>query len=125
MPEGIPALDDPAVIPGADAEYLTPEDLVFGVALRRDASAEDDGSVEARAYPLRILDWHEMTNDIVAGVPVVRLRSPSGRAPCIHYLLAPAEGEAVDGDSSRANRSFHWDWRVRVSSSRASVTSTG
>ena len=70
MPEGIPALDDPAVIPGADAEYLTPEDLVFGVALRGDASAEDDSSVEARAYPLRILDWHEMTNDIVAGVPV-------------------------------------------------------
>jgi hypothetical protein len=28
------------------------------------------GRIEARAYPLRILDWHEMTNDVVAGVPV-------------------------------------------------------
>jgi hypothetical protein len=33
---------------------------VFGV--------EIDG--DARAYPLRILDWHEMFNDVVDGVPV-------------------------------------------------------
>ena len=25
---------------------------------------------DARAYPLRILDWHEMANDVVGGVPV-------------------------------------------------------
>ena len=25
---------------------------------------------DARAYPLRILDWHEMLNDVVGGVPV-------------------------------------------------------
>ncbi len=33
---------------------------VFGIALNG----------EARAYPLRILDWHEMANDVVGGVPV-------------------------------------------------------
>lgn len=65
-PEGIPSLDDPAVIAGTAADFLTSDELVFGVAL----AAEDDGSLAARAYPLRILDWHEMTNDVVNGIPI-------------------------------------------------------
>jgi hypothetical protein len=58
--DGIPALTDPAHIPAAEADYLTPEEPVFGVAINGDA----------RAYPLRIMDWHEMFNDVVGGVPV-------------------------------------------------------
>jgi hypothetical protein len=69
-PEGIPALDRPAVISAAEADYLTADELVFGVALAPDGSDGATASPEARAYPLRILDWHEMTNDVVAGVPV-------------------------------------------------------
>ena len=41
-------------------DYITPDELVFGVAI--------DG--DARAYPLRIMDWHEMFNDVVGGQPV-------------------------------------------------------
>ncbi len=58
--DGIPALDRPELIPAADASYLTPEDRVFGVEI----------GGEARAYPLRILDWHEMANDVVGDTPV-------------------------------------------------------
>ncbi len=58
--DGIPALVDPAHVAPAEATYLRGEDLVFGVSLNGDA----------RAYPLRILDWHEMFNDTVGGVPV-------------------------------------------------------
>ncbi len=58
--DGIPALSDPRHVPASEASYLTPKDLVFGVQLNGDA----------RAYPLRILDWHEMANDVVGGVPV-------------------------------------------------------
>ncbi len=58
--EGIPALDRAPQIPAAKASWLADEDLVFGLAL----------GDEARAYPLRILDWHEMANDVVGGVPV-------------------------------------------------------
>ena len=35
-------------------------DYVFGIVL----------GGEARAYPLRIMDWHEMANDVVGGAPV-------------------------------------------------------
>ncbi len=58
--DGIPALDDPKLITARRANYLKDDDLVFGVEINRDA----------RAYPLRILDWHEMFNDVVGGVPV-------------------------------------------------------
>lgn len=58
--DGIPALDEPAMIPADQADYLEPGEPVFGIALNG----------EARAYPLRILDWHEMANDTIGGVPV-------------------------------------------------------
>jgi hypothetical protein len=60
MVDGIPALDQAEMIPAGEASYLLPEEPVFGVAINGDA----------RAYPLRILDWHEMANDVVGGVPM-------------------------------------------------------
>ncbi|MBK19272.1 MAG: hypothetical protein CMM52_10615 [Rhodospirillaceae bacterium] len=58
--DGIPALDDPKRIPANEADYLLDSDLVFGVKINGDA----------RAYPLRIMGWHEMFNDTIGGVPV-------------------------------------------------------
>ncbi len=58
--DGIPALTNPDFVSPADATYLRDEDLVFGVEINGDA----------RAYPLRILNWHEMFNDVIGGVPV-------------------------------------------------------
>ena len=58
--DGIPALTNPRLIASSTAGYLQPDELVFGVALNGDA----------RAYPLRIMDWHEMLNDVIGGVPV-------------------------------------------------------
>ncbi len=58
--DGIPALINPAHIPAAEADYLDDDEEAFGVAINGDV----------RAYPRRILDWHEMFNDVVGGVPV-------------------------------------------------------
>lgn len=58
--DGIPALDNLATIPASQADYLAGEEPVFGIAL--------NGA--ARAYPLRILDWHEMANDVLGGIPL-------------------------------------------------------
>lgn len=57
---GIPALDNPPTLAAGEASYLRKRERVFGVEL---------GS-ESRAYPLRILDWHELMNDVVGGEPV-------------------------------------------------------
>ena len=60
MKDGIPALTNPKHIGAAEATYLVEDELVFGVEINGDA----------RAYPFRMLDWHEMFNDVVGGVPV-------------------------------------------------------
>ena len=58
--DGIPALTNPKLIPAGAAGKLLPEEPVFGVEINGDA----------RAYPLRFMDWHEMFNDVIGGVPV-------------------------------------------------------
>jgi hypothetical protein len=58
--DGIPSLDGPLLVKPRAATYLRDEDLVFGVEINGDA----------RAYPLRIMGWHEMFNDVIGGVPV-------------------------------------------------------
>ena len=55
--DGIPPLKNPKMITAVEATYLGDEDIIFGVAL--------DGDV--RAYPKRILAWHEMFKDRIAG----------------------------------------------------------
>ena len=58
--DGIPPLKNPKMIPAREARYLAGDHIVFGVAI--------DGDV--RAYPKRILAWHEMVKDNIAGRPL-------------------------------------------------------
>ena len=58
--DGIPSLDAPRHVPAARADYLEDGELVFGARV----------GGEARAWPLRILSWHEMLNDRLGGEPV-------------------------------------------------------
>lgn len=58
--DGIPALDHPKMVDPVEADYLVPEERVFGVSINGDT----------RAYPARFLDWHEMFNDVIGGEPV-------------------------------------------------------
>jgi hypothetical protein len=59
--DGIPSIDDPLFIrPDAAQEWLADNEPVIALQI--------DG--EARAYPLQILTWHEIVNDVVADVPV-------------------------------------------------------
>ena len=56
--DGIPELEYPKTIPADDADYLDADHIVFGIAVNG----------EARAYPKRILAWHEMAIDRLGGV---------------------------------------------------------
>lgn len=55
--DGIPPLENPKTVGASEADYLAETDLVFGIQI----------GGEARAYPKRILAWHEMVKDIVGG----------------------------------------------------------
>ena len=57
----IPAILDPVFASIEEAsEWMEPGELVLGL--------EIDG--DARAYPIKVLSWHEVVNDVVAGKPV-------------------------------------------------------
>ena len=58
--DAIPAIDEPVFAPAAQAEGLPDTEPVISVFIAGDR----------RAYPLRILIWHEIVNDTVGGVPV-------------------------------------------------------
>lgn len=58
--DGIPSIDDPRFVPVAEATDLKDSEPVVGLVING----------EAKAYPLRILTWHEIVNDEIAGVPV-------------------------------------------------------
>ena len=55
---GIPPLEYPDHQGAAEAEHLDDDHVVFGIAVNG----------EARAYPKRILAWHEMAVDTIGGV---------------------------------------------------------
>ena len=59
-PDGIPDLQHPPVVAAGAQDYLRPIDRVFGVSI--------NGA--HRAYPLRIVNAHELVNDVVGGEPI-------------------------------------------------------
>ena len=58
--DGIPDLQNPQSLAPEEADYLLPDDRVFGVSING----------EHRAYPLRIINAHEMANDVLGGEPI-------------------------------------------------------
>jgi hypothetical protein len=59
--DGIPALLKPRFVHPRRASFVKPADEVIGVEL--------DGS--AKAYPIKILNWHEVVNDSIDGSAIV------------------------------------------------------
>lgn len=59
--DGIPAILEPDFILADKADYLEPDDQVIGVVIGN----------QARAYPIKILNWHEAVNDTVNHEPLV------------------------------------------------------
>lgn len=59
--DAIPALSRPAVVPASEIGWILDDEPVIAV--------ERNGTW--RAYPLQILLWHEIVNDVVDGQPIV------------------------------------------------------
>ena len=59
--DGIPAINHPVFLPVDAVDFLNDREPVVAF----------EAGGEARAYPLQILTWHEIVNDVVAGRPVL------------------------------------------------------
>jgi hypothetical protein len=58
--DGIPAILKPKFVKLDQADYLEGIDEVIGVKIGN----------QAKAYPVKILNWHEVVNDTIGGEPV-------------------------------------------------------
>jgi hypothetical protein len=87
--DGIPALEFPKTVAAAEATFLQDSEPVFGVGF----------GGQYRAYPQRILDWHEMVNDRVGGQALaISYCTLCGSA--IAYATALADGRSLRFGSS-------------------------
>ncbi len=59
--DGIPAIEHPKFVPAAKAMFLDGREPVLSFELNGDV----------RAYPVEILVWHEIVDDVVAGQPIL------------------------------------------------------
>ncbi len=58
--DAIPAIEDPKFVPVAKSANIDEREPVIGVTI----------GGAARAYPLQVMTWHEIVNDVVGGVPI-------------------------------------------------------
>lgn len=58
--DGIPPIDEPTFLAVEQVSELAEDEPVIGLTV----------AGESRAYPLRVLIWHEIVNDVIADVPV-------------------------------------------------------
>lgn len=93
--EGIPALDHPPAIAAAQAGALRAGERIFGLAL----------GGEARAYPERMVSWHEMVNDRIGGEPVTVAFCTLCRSAVAYRTRTPAGGAYEFGTSGLLYRS--------------------
>jgi hypothetical protein len=57
----IPSIDEPQYVPASEANFLSDSDLILGLNIAGDQ----------RAFPIRILDYHEIVNDAIGGQAVI------------------------------------------------------
>ena len=53
-------VNDPETVPAAEATYLRHDDEVFGVVVNG----------QARAYPVPMISYHHVVNDVIGGIPI-------------------------------------------------------
>ncbi len=64
--DGIPALTDPETVGAPDVDFLEADDRIVAVTLNG----------ESRAYPIRMLNWHEIVNDSLGGKAIAVVYCP-------------------------------------------------
>ena len=94
-PDAIPAIDEPRFLSLEEAsDWLSAEAPV--IAFERNG--------DARAYPLEILTWHEIVNDVVGGEPVIVTYCPLCNSAIAFSRLVDGE-ERTFGVSGSLRRS--------------------
>lgn len=73
-PDAIAAVQKPNFLAAEAASFLDPGDRVIGIA---------PDKAQPRAYPIRILNWHEIVDDNIGGNPIVVTWCPLTATPLV------------------------------------------
>ena len=107
--DGIPPIDKPKYVSAADAKkFLNPKDIVFGL----------DYQGVVKAYPQKILVWHEIVNEEVKGEKLAITYCPltgsavgfRGRAPDGTTLTFGTSGKLVNSNLVMYDRQTDSQW---------------
>jgi hypothetical protein len=88
-PDGIPPIDDPTFENPASVDWLNDREPVLAISV--------DG--DSRAYPVQIMTWHEIANDVIGDVPVTVSYCPLCNS-AIAYDRRIDGGEVLDFGTS-------------------------
>ncbi|AXT86811.1 hypothetical protein C6I20_07260 [Aeromicrobium sp. A1-2] len=88
-PDGIPPIDEPKFESAADVDWLEDEEPVLSLTV----------GGETRAYPLRVMTWHEIVNDEVGGEPVAVTYCPLCNSGVAFLRTVPDRGVLSFGTS--------------------------
>jgi hypothetical protein len=114
--DGIPAISNPKFVTATAADYMAPADLVVGVVIKN----------SARAYPLRILNYHEIVNDRMGSTLFAVTYCPLCDSVCVFDRRTPL-GEREFGVSGLLYNSnvLMYDRRGNPESLWSQVRTTG
>ncbi len=82
--DGIPSIDNPQFVSAKETTFITPDEFGIGLAVGN----------ETKFYPFKILVWHEIVNDSIAGVPVAVTYCPLCRTGVVYKRTV--EGREVE-----------------------------
>ncbi|NOR20967.1 MAG: DUF3179 domain-containing protein [Xanthomonadales bacterium] len=82
--DGIPAIDNPRFVSASDAGFLDPDDRVLGITYNG----------ISKAYPVAILNYHEVVNDRFNGEPILVTFCPLCRTGIAY--LATVDGKRLE-----------------------------
>ncbi len=106
--DGIPPIDRPVFVNVADYKELSDRDPVIGLEINGDA----------RAYPLRVMIWHEIANDVVGGKPVTVTYCPLCNAAIVFDAMVNGKkldfgtsGKLRNSDLVMYDRATHSWWQ--------------
>jgi len=88
-PDGIPAIDQPEFERADRVDWLEDNEAVLSLTV----------GGETRAYPLRVMTWHEIVNDAVGGTPVAVTYCPLCNSGVAFERTVDAQGTLNFGTS--------------------------
>ncbi len=94
--DGVPPLDHPDIVPAVTADWLADTDTVF--------AARINGI--PRAWPHRLMVWHEILNDTIGGQPITLTYCLLSGAPILYATNRPATASPATNKTTAEPHSF-------------------